>query len=143
MSSPTKKCVLQLKDGKFVAVRMESTVPKLCAVERQNNGPVVDIWEKENGNAMALRFQHENNYYLPKVNENGDLQLEMAEIPNDTSDGYWFQKKDVGGGDHYYLQSVFNKKHLIKQNVQRKVIFILGDLGEGVEVTDVSITDSC
>lgn len=63
----------------------------------------------------------------------------MAEIPNDTSDGYWFQKKDVGGGDHYYLQSVFNKKHLIKQNVQRKVIFILGDLGEGVEVTDVSL----
>lgn len=138
---------LKIKEGKFVTVRRFHDGLKLCAVDYQNDNkaPSVHIFrrERDQKNQMALYFQHDNDYYLPRVDGNS-LTLEKAageNIPDNISDSHWFEKENLGCGEHYGLRSVVEPTQYLSTRFQRmQCIFFLSETPHDcVQVTDEEV----
>ncbi|KAI3372551.1 hypothetical protein L3Q82_023035 [Scortum barcoo] len=139
-----ERAVLKMKEGNYVTIRLKNNkTPELVAVDRQD-GPAVLIERRvvDQRKQMAFCFEIEQTYYLVKVDQ-AKLKMEMAsEIV--FSDCHWFVKEDVGGGDHYALQSVAEPgKYLQKIKNRQGYIFILSaDITNSATVTDKTIEGS-
>ncbi|KAK2901729.1 hypothetical protein Q8A73_011475 [Channa argus] len=117
--------VLKTKTGLYLKLMNDSGEPKLQAIEVQNeitNAPRVGIihWKTW----MAFRFHDEGKDYLLKVKEK-KLMLEVcnSQTEQQLSEDCWFQRVNLGTGEHYGLQTVRSNQYLCIQEYDPSVTY--------------------
>ncbi|KAF3695421.1 hypothetical protein EXN66_Car011097 [Channa argus] len=116
--------VLKTKTGLYLKVMKFPGELKLQATEVQNgkkNAPRVGVFHLNT--RMAFCFHDGEKDYLLKV-EGTKLTLEVykGQTEQQLSDDYWFQKVNLGTGEHHGLQTVRSNQYLCIQEYEPTVM---------------------
>ncbi|CAK6959689.1 hypothetical protein EXN66_Car011097 [Scomber scombrus] len=102
MGDVNDQYLLCTKDGKVLTAKKET----LRAYDKQNRNKTGQRWMvKSEGTKMAFILNENGSYRVWKVDQE-ELELKPIENMEEVSDPCYFERQNVGSGEHYGLRSV-------------------------------------